>query len=129
MTVLKPISAITFLKTRDLEETTQFYTRIMGFELALDQGTCRIFRISKNCYIGFCLTEGSTGSDEIIFTLEIDDVDGACAYFEAQGIEIDVKPRLNERYRIYQMFIRDPNGYSIELQRFLDPAWRSNPIK
>ena len=129
MTVPKPKSAITFLKTKDLEETTQFYTRIMGFELVLDQGGCRIFRITPNSYIGFCLTDGSTGSDEVIFTLEIDDVDGACTYFESLGIEIAVKPRLNERYKIYQMFIQDPNGYSIELQRFLDPAWESNPIE
>jgi catechol 2,3-dioxygenase-like lactoylglutathione lyase family enzyme len=129
MTVPKPKSAITFLKTKDLEETTQFYTRIMGFEFVLDQSGCRIFQITPNSYIGFCLTEDSTGSDEVIFTLEIEDVDGACAYLESLGIEIAVKPRLNERYKIYQMFIQDPNGYSIELQRFLDPAWCSNPVE
>ena len=117
------------MKTKDLEETTQFYTRIMGFEFVLDQSGCRIFQITPNSYIGFCLTEDSTGSDEVIFTLEIEDVDGACAYLESLGIEIAVKPRLNERYKIYQMFIQDPNGYSIELQRFLDPAWCSNPVE
>jgi hypothetical protein len=24
---------------------------------------------------------------------------------------------------IYHCFLRDPNGYLIEIQRFLDPAW------
>lgn len=122
------LSSITFLKTRDLEETTRFYTQIMGFDFVLDQKNCRIFRVSKNSYLGFCLTDGSTGCDEIIFTLEIEDVDAACEYFERYGMDIDVKPQLNEHYQIYQMFIRDPNGYRIELQRFLDPSWSSSKL-
>ena len=123
MQLEKPKSAITFLKTKDLVETTHFYTQVMGFELVLDQGSCMIFRVSTNSYLGFCLTEGSTGSEEIMVTLEVDDVDAASLYFESQGIEIEVMPRLNERYQIYQMIICDPNGYWIEIQRFLDPLW------
>ncbi|MBN1147819.1 MAG: VOC family protein [Anaerolineales bacterium] len=123
MITRQPKSGITFLKTRNLSETTRFYSEIMGFDLVLDQQVCRIFKACPNCYIGFCQTEGSTGSEEVIFTLEMDDVDGFCAYLLAQGIEIDIWPRLNERYNIYQMFVRDPNGYRIEIQRFLDPGW------
>ncbi len=119
-----PISAITFLKTRDLVETTRFYTQVMGFALALDQGKCRIFKVCTNSYIGFCLTDGSTGCDEVIVTLEMEDVDGFCKYLEGMGLEIEVQPRRNTRYNIYQMFIRDPNGYRIEIQEFLDPRWK-----
>ena len=118
-----PKSGITFLKTRDLEGTTHFYTQVLGFKQALDQSACRIFRICPNCFIGFCLTDGATGSDEIIITLEIEDVDGCSEYLQQSGIEIEIPPRINEQYNIYQMFIRDPNGYRIEIQRFLDPAW------
>ena len=118
-----PKAGVYFLKTRDLEETTRFYAQVMGFPLVLDQKTCRIFRICQNCHIGFCLTEGDTGSEEVIVTIEIEDVDGFCAYLETQNVEIDTLPRFNERYNIYQMFIRDPNGYCLEVQRFLDPAW------
>ena len=97
----------------------------MGFDLALDQGKCRIFQVCPNCYLGFCLTDGGTGSDEVIFTIEIEDVDGFCSYLEGLGVEIEVPPRLNEYYNIYQMFLRDPNGYLLEIQRFLDPRWRA----
>ncbi|OQY24133.1 MAG: hypothetical protein DRJ03_06405 [Chloroflexi bacterium] len=31
---------------------------------------------------------------------------------------------LNPRYNIYHCFLRDPNGYLIEIQRFLDSAWK-----
>ena len=124
MEALRPKSGIVFLKTRDLETTTAFYTGVMGFKLALDQGACRIFRICPNAFLGFCLTEGGTGSEEVIVTLEIEDVDGFCEHLEAQGVEIEVRPRLNEKYNIYQMFVRDPNGYLVEIQRFLDPNWK-----
>jgi len=35
---------ITFLYTRDLATTAQFYEEILGLRLALDQGDCRIYR-------------------------------------------------------------------------------------
>ena len=118
-----PRSGITFLKTHDLSETTRFYTQDMGFELVLDQETCRIFRICPNCFLGFCLTDGDTGSPEVIITIEIEDVDGFCRSLESRGVEIETRPRLNQRFNIYQMFVRDPNGYLLEIQRFLDPKW------
>lgn len=121
----KPKSGVFFLKTRDLEKTTAFYAGVMDFKLALDQSQCRIFRIRAGCFVGFCFTEGSTGSEEVVLTIEMDDVDGFCRYLEGKGVEIEVRPRLNERYNIYQMFVRDPNGYLVEIQRFLDPQWRN----
>ncbi len=117
-------SAITFLKTRDLEATTAFYSDVLGMRLALDQGACRIFAITGGAYIGFCKTEGATGSDEVIFTLVLEDVDAACDRLEVQGVQVEIRPRHNTQYDIYQMFVRDPNGYRIEIQRFLDPKWQ-----
>ena len=118
-----PTSSITFLKTKDMEETTRFYTEILGFRLVLDQEYCRIFRICPNSHLGFCLTEASTGSSEVIITLEIEDVDGYYQRLKSLDIAAEIPPRLNEKFNIYQMFLRDPNGYLIEIQRFLDPLW------
>jgi len=124
VSIQSPKSGITFLKTKDLVMTEIFYTQVMRFRMALDQEKCKIFEVCPNCYFGFCLTDGSTGSEEVILTIEIDDVDGFCQYLENKNIQVEVRPRLNEDYNIYQMFIRDPNGYTIEIQRFLDPQWR-----
>jgi catechol 2,3-dioxygenase-like lactoylglutathione lyase family enzyme len=123
MPPFSPLSAITFLKTKDMQATTRFYTNILGFELILDQEYCRIFRICPNCHLGFCLTEGETGSPEIILTLEIPDVDGYHSHLQSLEFQVEIPPRLNEKFNIYQMFLRDPNGYLIEVQRFLDPKW------
>lgn len=59
-------AAITFLKTQDLEGTSRFYTEVVGLELALDQGTCRIFRVRAGAYIGFCVKEGAPVTEEVI---------------------------------------------------------------
>jgi catechol 2,3-dioxygenase-like lactoylglutathione lyase family enzyme len=120
------LSAITFLKTRDLEQTTAFYTGVMGFALALDQGGCRIFTIRPGAHLGFCRTDGSTGSPEVILTLEVADVQAVTAALEAAGVPVEVQPRFNPQYNITQAFLRDPNGYLIEIQHFLDPAWKNN---
>jgi catechol 2,3-dioxygenase-like lactoylglutathione lyase family enzyme len=120
-------AAITFLKTTDLQATTRFYTQVLGLELALDQGSCRIFRIRPGALLGFCTFDSAPTAGvptaNVILTLVVEDVDQACAELEAAGAPIEVRPRLNQRYNIYQFFARDPNGYLIEVQRFLDPAW------
>jgi catechol 2,3-dioxygenase-like lactoylglutathione lyase family enzyme len=118
-------STITFLRTRDLDATTHFYTRVLGFRLALDQGSCRIFAIRPDAYIGFCKNENLGEKPEVVVTLVVADVDAACALLEKQGVAIEVRPRFNPTYNIYQFFARDPNGYLIEVQRFLDPAWEA----
>ena len=118
-------SGIFFLQTRNLETTTAFYADLLGFKLVLDQESCRIFKICENSYIGFCVTNGSTGSEEVIVTIEIEDVDGHRDFLESKGVDIEIEPRYNKNYQIYQMFIRDPNGYRIEFQKFLNPTWEA----
>jgi catechol 2,3-dioxygenase-like lactoylglutathione lyase family enzyme len=94
--------------------------------LALDQGACRIFRARAGAYLGFCLTDGDTGSAEVILTLVVPDVHAACAEMEQAGTPIEVRPRINPRFQIEQFFARDPNGYLIEVQRFIDPRWKQD---
>ena len=45
---------VTFLYTRDLGATARFYEQVLGLDLVLDQGTCRIYRISADGFLGFC---------------------------------------------------------------------------
>jgi catechol 2,3-dioxygenase-like lactoylglutathione lyase family enzyme len=118
-------STIIFLKTRDLDQTTEFYTRILGLPLILDQRTCKIFKTGDSAYLGFCITDDSTGSNEVIVTFVVDNVDEALLELEKAGVQIEARPRYNPKYQIYQFYIRDPNGYLLEVQRFNDPRWPS----
>ena len=115
---------VTFLYTPDLATTARFYEQILGLELVLDQGTCRIYRVSRDGFVGFCQKEEVEPRPQtVIITFVTPDVDGWYARLTAQGVAFDKPPTFNPQYNIYHCFLRDPNGYLLEIQRFLDPAW------
>jgi len=124
MTRLPITQQITFLYTRDLAATACFYEQVLGLPLALDQGSCRIYHVCGGGYFGVCqrddAPERPTG---VILTLVTPDVDGWYRHLAQQGVPCERPPAVNPRYNIYHFFLRDPNGYLIEIQRFLDPAW------
>jgi catechol 2,3-dioxygenase-like lactoylglutathione lyase family enzyme len=116
---------ITFLYTRDLATTARFYEEVMGLPLVLDQGGCRIYRVQGEAYLGFCERASAPEVPEgVLFTLVTPDVDAWYTYLAERGVPFDKTPAVNETYGIYHCFARDPNGYIIEIQRFLDPNWR-----
>ena len=45
---------ITFFYTRDLKTTSRFYEDVLGLEMVLDQGSCRVYRVTERGYVGFC---------------------------------------------------------------------------
>jgi len=123
-----PIDAqITFLYVRDLGRSGQFYQDILGFPLVLDQGSCRIYRVTGgSAFLGICEREtGATSQDGLIFTLVTADVDGWYKRITSRGWTCEHAPRANERYGIYHFFVRDPDGYLLEIQRFTTPDWPS----
>ena len=114
---------ITFLYTQDLATTTRFYEDTLGLELWLDQGSCRIYSVSGSGCLGLCqVGETSTlptdKQSNVIFTLVTQQVDEWFEYLKERGVEFEKPPTLNEKYKIYHCFLRDPNGYLIEIQRF-----------
>jgi catechol 2,3-dioxygenase-like lactoylglutathione lyase family enzyme len=115
---------ITFLYTRDLEETARFYEEVLDLPLALDQGDCRIYRASHDGFLGFCRRAVAPDAPQgVILTLVTSDVDEWFAYLQGRGVQFERPPVPNPNYNIYHCFLRDPNGYLIEIQRFNDPAW------
>jgi catechol 2,3-dioxygenase-like lactoylglutathione lyase family enzyme len=114
---------VTFLFTNDLAATVHFYEEILALPLVLDQGSCRIYRVSNDAFVGFCARAAPEQPDGIMFTLVTDEVDDWHAYLVEKGVAIEKPPTHNETYNIYQLFVRDPNGYLIEIQTFLDPNW------
>lgn len=121
-----PISEqITFVYVPDLVAAAHFYGELLGLPLALDQGGCRIYRTAAQSYIGVCQRQGVDASPKqgVILTLVSQDVDGWYAYLSAQGVLFETLPQVNTTYGIYHCFLRDPAGYLVEIQRFLNPDW------
>jgi catechol 2,3-dioxygenase-like lactoylglutathione lyase family enzyme len=111
---------ITFLPTKDLQSTTHFYTEIIGLQIFLDQGDCVIFRTCDNAYIGFCEREFIKFEGRIILTFIVDDVDEIYENLISQVDIVMSPPTINQKYQIYHFFITDPNGYLVEIQKFLN---------
>lgn len=109
------MSGIVFMRTGAIDEIRDFYTGILGCEMWLDQEDCIILR-HGNLLIGFC--ERDSADDRGMITLFYDrkeEVD--LIYSEIKGIAVS-SPRMNEQYRIYQFFAKDPEGRDLEFQYF-----------
>lgn len=114
---------VTFLYTNDLTLTARFYEDVLRLPLVLNQGSCRIYRVSRDAFLGVCQHTAPSTPDGVIITLVSGQVDAWHERLLAYGVPIEKPPTLNPTYHIYHLFARDPNGYLVEIQTFLDPAW------
>ena len=115
---------ITFIYGRDLEVSARFYRDTLGLELVLDQGSCQIFRAAGRGMLGICARQGKKPQTaSVILTLVTAEVDAWYQYLEEEGVRLPEPPVHNPDYQIEHFIFRDPDGYLVEIQRFLDPCW------
>lgn len=127
---------VTFVYCEDLDAADDFYGHTLGLPLALDQGLCRIYRVGRDAFLGFCRETGNIAgrpASNIILTLDAGSpaqVDRWYDYLVDCGAaaRIERPPAHNARFNIYHLFLRDPAGYLVEIQAFLDPSWPGNEI-
>ncbi len=115
-------AAITFVPVADLQASAACYGAALGLPLVLDQGGIHIYRVARGGYLGLCQQAAPPiADDRLMLTVVTADVDAVYRRLVAAGIATDGPPRENPRYRIYHFFARDPDGYRLEVQRFLHP--------
>ena len=112
---------IAWVYCEDLERTCAFYGEVLGLDLWRDAGAARIFRTAQGAMIGVCQAfEGREmhppGS---MITLLSEDVDGWYARLKSRGAKLRGAPEEIAQFSIYSFFCEDPNGYVIEIQKFL----------
>jgi len=117
---------ITFLPVADLDRSAAFYGEILGLQLVVDQGDCRIYRVAEGAFLGVCLRPERAGSSGVIVTLVSQDVDAWHDRITAAGGNCESPPAAHPKYGIYQAFYRDPDGHLLEIQRFDDTAWSTH---
>jgi predicted enzyme related to lactoylglutathione lyase len=116
--------AITFFYYEDLASTAAFYEGVLGFDLVLDQGMARIYRVAGRSYVG--IVDGTRGhlrhqpKSAVLLTIVAEDVAGWHARMAAAGVAA-LTPIQRGTY-CEHFFFEDPAGYAIEVQRFHDPA-------
>ncbi len=122
MPELKFSQQITFLHSNNLDATRHFYQEILGQNLARDQGNCIIFQVTETAYLGFCEhIEHIQPGRRIILTLVTDDVDHWYEVLKGKSVNLMTLPKANLKYQIYHFFLLDPDGYTVEIQKFDNP--------
>ena len=115
--------AITFFYYPDIMQVAPFYENVLGFELVLDQGMARIYRIAGRCYFG--IVDGNRGhlkhqpKSAALVTVVAQDVEGWHARVKSHGVA-NLSEILHGTYCDH-FFFEDPAGYAIEIQRFRNP--------
>ncbi len=113
---------VMFLPTDNHQKIIDFYEGVLGLELVRDQTLCRIYKTGPASYLGFCERGYSIPTDyRVVITLLIDDVDGVYKLLKERNVATESEPEFSERFNVYQFFVRDPNGYLVEIQRFNEP--------
>lgn len=114
------MSGLIFLRTGDLEEIREFYIGRIGMEMWLDQGECIILK-HDNFLLGFCksLSAACPVSNYPCITFfyktkeEVDSM-----YVRMKDTATSV-PVTNKKFNIYHFWAQDPEGRTLEFQRFL----------
>ena len=108
--------SLAFLFVTDLDRSTAFYESL-GLAVQIDQGSCRILGVGDKLMVGIC-GDRAPSPDGVIFTLVTDRVEEVCADLASHGVEFETGPRYSPAYDITHAFLRDPDGYLVEIQRF-----------
>ena len=114
---------ITFLYYKDLAKVAEFYEKVMGFELTVDQGWAKIYKTSGNAHIGIVDEKRGYHKANAIkpveITLVVPDVDAWYQYLVAKGVKTLNEPHDAQELKIRLFLLQDPEGYVIEIQKFL----------
>ena len=119
---------VTFLYTADMDRARRFYEGVIGLECVLVQdGGCRIYRTGRDSFLGLCRAREGRAADPkgVIVCLVDQDVEGWARRLKEKGATLEKEPSHNPDFAITHLFLRDPDGYLIEIQRFEDPRWPS----
>ena len=101
----------------------RFYEDILGFELAIDQGWSKIYRVTGAAHVG--LVDESRGSHRshpikpVQICFRVADVDAWYTYLAEVGADGLRPPRSNQELKIRAFVLNDPEGYQVEIQSAL----------
>jgi catechol 2,3-dioxygenase-like lactoylglutathione lyase family enzyme len=98
------------LQAEDPARSTEFYEKLLGFEVVMDQGWVVTFAAPDNPVAQITvMRHDATAPVDPDVSVEVDDVDSAYAAARQMGYEI-VHPLTDEPWGVRRFFVRDPNG-------------------
>ena len=114
---------ITFIYYKDLQKGINFYGNTLGFPMEIDQGWCKIFRISASGYIG--VVDQARGMHKshpvkpVQICLRVPNVDEFYVYIKSLDLSGLSELFESQELKIKAFVFDDPEGYQIEIQQAL----------
>ena len=119
-------SMITWFYYRNPGKAATFYEKILGFTLVQDQGWAKIYQVKDGAFVGivdeqkgFCHAQDKSA---VLLTLVVGDANEWYQYLKGQGANILTQIEEKKDIQIRCFFLKDPGGYALEIQQFLDPG-------
>ena len=104
------------------EESREFYTNVLGFDLAMDMGWIMTFVSPTQPTAQINVLRGDASAPvSPAFSVEVADVDAIHAIVVARRLEI-VHPLTTEPWGVRRFFVRDPNGVVINVMQHGNPG-------
>jgi predicted enzyme related to lactoylglutathione lyase len=82
---------ITWSYVYELPSAVAFYSDVLGFKQVLDQGSCRIYRVTDDAYLGVCEARPRRIVEPrgTLITIVTEDVDGWYDRLVAASVKVD----------------------------------------
>jgi len=113
------MSGLVFLRCKDLKVCREFYINTIGMKPWLEQPGISILR-HGNLLVGF--QESPEPQDSCLLTFFYDTNEEVDVMYDKLKNKALAPPRINEKFKIYNFFAKDPEGRDIEFQNFLHPV-------
>jgi len=118
------IGTVVWFYYRDMEGVQQFYEQVMGFDLLVDQGWAKIYRLGPTGFFGIVDERRGmhryTEQKAVTLSLFTADIDGWYDYMSSHdGVTMRSKKiEVEDEYKAFIAY--DPEGYYIEWDLFSD---------
>ena len=107
------------ISSERVEQSRDFYTGVLGFDLVMDLGFVMTFASPTNPTAQITIMR-SDGSSQLVpqVTVEVVDVEAVHAEAVRRGAEV-VYPLTDEPWGVRRFFLRDPNGVVLNVMRHI----------
>ncbi len=103
--------AVPHLRTDDFDASKEFYTGVLGFDVAMDLGWIVTVASPSNptAQVNLYGEAAPPASQQPRMSVEVDDVDAVHAEAQRRGVEI-VHPLTDEPWGVRRFFVVEPGG-------------------
>lgn len=107
--------AVPNIQSDRFDESREFYTKVLGFDVAMDMGWVMTFASPSNPTAQVTLLAGKdAAAPQPSISIEVADVDAVHAAAVARGLQI-VYPLTDEPWGVRRFCVADPNGVIINV--------------